>query len=257
MNKFTMGLLTALTGIMTLGTSMNAFGFLGFGNSATWKEEVLLHDGKTIVAERKQTYGGKPTIDSRERSVLDEEWTFQNPDNQQQVVWKNNLRRPPEGSSLMLMILGIKDGAPYIATSPAGCIAYNHWGRPNPPYVFFRYDGAQWQRIPLAEFPVEFKDANVVVGGRGSPEKQSGKTLSVAMVHEQNKLLESHLRAILREAYAGAGGSCGEMVYDGHGGWTGIGWFKKQSSREACLKYCEREKIAAQYCPCEKLFEGK
>ncbi len=192
--------LGALAVLIVLGTSMNAFGFWGFGDSSSWKEEVLLHDGKTIVVERKQTYGSKPTIDSRERSVLDEEWTFQNPANQQHVVWKNNLRRPPEGSSLMLMILGIKDSAPYIATSPAGCIAYNHWGRPNPP--FFRYDGAQWQRIPLAEFPAEFKEANVVVGGRGSPEKQSGKTLSVAMVHEQNKLLESHHRTILREPMA-------------------------------------------------------
>lgn len=222
MNKSTMGLLTTLIATVTLGISMNAFGFLGFGSSATWKEDVLLHDGKTIVMERKQTYGGKPTIDSRERSVLDEEWTFQNPANQKHLVWKNDLRRPPEGSSLMLMILGIKDGAPYIATSPAGCIAYNHWGRPNPPYVFFRYDGAQWQRIPLDEFPAEFKEANVVVGGRGSPEKQSGKTLSVAMVQEQNRLLEPHLRILAREPIKVAQTECPEMVYY-KGAWVGPG----------------------------------
>lgn len=227
MNKFTTGLLTALTATLTLGISMNAFGFLGFGNSASWKEEVLLHDGKVIIVERKQTYGGKPTIDSRERAVLDEEWIFKNPYNNEQVVWQNNLRRPPEGSSLMLMILGFKDGVPNIATLPAGCIAYNHWGRPNPPYVFFRYDGRQWQRITLAEFPPEFRDANVVVGGRGSPEKQSGTTLSVETVNEQNKSLEPHLRRLVRESVNVAQTGCPEMVYY-KGGWVAPGDFGKR-----------------------------
>jgi hypothetical protein len=47
------------------------------------------------------------------------------------------------------------------------------------------------------------------------------------------------------------------MVYDGNGGWIGVGWFRKQSSYGACLKYCEREKMSAQYCPCNKLFKGE
>jgi hypothetical protein len=40
------------------GTGIIAFGFLGFGNSASWKEEVLLRDGRKIIMERSQSYGG-------------------------------------------------------------------------------------------------------------------------------------------------------------------------------------------------------
>ena len=247
--------LGALAALIVLGTSMDAFGFLGFGDSASWKEEVLLHDGKIIIAERKQTYGNKPTLDSRERALIEEEWVFPIPAEGKSIVWKTNFRNPPEGESLMLMLVGFIGDVPYLATSPAGCIAYNHWGRPNPPYVFFRYDGAQWQRIPLAEFPAEFKEANVVVGGRGSPEKQSGKTLSVAMVPEPNRLLEPHLPPLVREPIKVAQTMCEEMVYDGKGGWMGVGFFRLQPSYEACVKYCESHGIRPPYCLCDKYFK--
>ncbi len=166
---------------------------------ASWKEEVLLHDGRTLIVERSQIYGGYPTIESREREVLNEEWTFRTPDGERKIVWKSDFRRPPEGDSLMLLQLNFLDGVPYVAATPAGCLAYNHWKRPNPPYVFFKYDGKAWKQIPLAEFPAVFMESNVVVGGRMNPEKQSGTTLSVSTIKEENRLLEPYLRTILRE----------------------------------------------------------
>ena len=46
------------------------------------------------------------------------------------------------------------------------------------------------------------------------------------------------------------------MIYGGKdSGWHGTGLFG--NTYEACLKYCEREKITKQYCPCETLFKGK
>jgi hypothetical protein len=53
---------------------------------------------------------------------------------------------------------------PYLVTQTLGCHSYNKWGRPNPPYVFFKYDGKGWPHIPLETFPVEIKAANVVNG---------------------------------------------------------------------------------------------
>ena len=144
---------------------MDAFGFLGFGNSASWQEEVLLHDGNKIIVERSQTFGGYPTVESQERAVLTEEWVFLVPGTDQKVIWNVDFNYPPKGSQLMLITLGFLNGTPYIATTPAGVIAYNFWKRPNPPYVFFKFDGKEWQQIPLTEFPTEFKEANVVVGG--------------------------------------------------------------------------------------------
>lgn len=104
---------------------------------ASWKEEVLLLDGRKLIVERSQTYGSYPTVESRERALLNEEWAFRSPDGRQRIVWKSDFRRPPEGDSLMLLQLNFLNGVPYVATSPAGCLSYNHWKRPNPPYVFF------------------------------------------------------------------------------------------------------------------------
>jgi len=189
---------TLLVSILIFGVSMDAFGFLGFGNSASWKEEVLLHDGSKIFVERSQTFGGYPTIESQEREVLEEEWVSPVPGTEQKIIWKVDFCSPT-GSRLMLITLGFMKGTPYIATTPAGCIAYNHWKRPNPPYVFFKYDGKEWRQIPLAEFPAEFKEANVVVGGRSKPEKQAGNTLSIVKIKEENRNLEPYLRYIVRE----------------------------------------------------------
>ena len=191
---------------------MSAFGFLGLGDSASWKEEVLLHDGRKIVVERTQIYGSKPTIDSREGRLLEEKWMLPLPGSKQQVIWENNFRMPPGGQSLTLVLVGFVDDVPYLATSPAGCIAYNHWGRPNPPYVFFRHDGKGWKRIPLVEFPMQLKEANVVVG-RPKPPNRSG-VLTVATVQEDNRLLEPHHRVIVREPIKVAQTvDCEELIY--------------------------------------------
>ncbi len=210
--------LTALATVLLAGC---ASGVLGLGGSS-WKEEVLLEDGRTLIAERKQTYGGKPTLDSRERAVLDEEWTFPAPDGEGKVVWHNNFRRPPEGDGLMLLLIGFVESVPYLATTPAGCIAYNNWKRPNPPYVFFRYDGMQWQQIPSTEFPAQLKYANVIVG-RPDPKNRSG-TITVAAIKKDNKGLDSHYRSIIREPMSPEEIGCREMIYY-KGGWVEPGEF--------------------------------
>jgi hypothetical protein len=68
--------------ILTLGLNMNAqaqlFG-IG-GKTMSWKEEVLLHDGQIIIAERFYNLGGYSTIDSTERAVVDQTVTFSLPE---------------------------------------------------------------------------------------------------------------------------------------------------------------------------------
>jgi hypothetical protein len=97
----------------------------------------------------------------------------------------------------MLLQINFLNGMPYIATSPAGCLAYNHWKRPNPPYVFFKYDGKAWKQIPLAEFPAAFKASNVHIG---KPIKAWRKdTIDIEMIKEEYRNLEPYLREIVRE----------------------------------------------------------
>jgi hypothetical protein len=189
---------------------------------ASWKEEVLLHDGRKLIVERSQSYGGYPTLESRERAVLDEEWAFRVPGSGEALVWKSNHRRPPEGDNLMLLQLNFLEGVPYVATTIAGCLAYNHWKRPNPPYVFFKHDGKAWRQIPLSEFPAAFKDVNVAVGRPNSNHREG--LLSIDTIRNENRLLRPYLREIVREPMGpGSDGvNCPELVFY-KGAWVGPG----------------------------------
>lgn len=187
--------------ILTLGINMDAnAGFLGFGgNTMNWKEEVLLHDGQIIVAERFYNLGGYPAIESRERAALDETVTFTLPGTKQKITWKTDFRdSEPEPNSLNLLLLDVVKGTPYIATYPAGCIAYNKWKRPNPPYVLFKYEAGEWKQISLTEFPVELSKTNVIVGRPATSLLKPFYT--VEQVNNENyDIHEAAYKTILRE----------------------------------------------------------
>ena len=123
----------------------------------TWKEEVLLHDGKTIIVERSDTYDATMNHEIGQSAPLAEhKTTFMIPGTSQIVIWKSNNRSFTEPEHLNLLSLDILEGVPFVATTPSRSFAFEKWGRPNPPYVFFRYVG-RWERIYLSEFPEEFK----------------------------------------------------------------------------------------------------
>lgn len=216
-----------------MGASMQADAFDG---KAGWKEEVLLHDGTKLIVDRFQIYGGYAEPASRERSLVEEQWMFQIPGSGEKVVWKSDFRRPPDGDSLMLLQLNFINRVPYIATTPAGCLAYNHWGRPNPPYIFFKYDGKSWQRISANEFPVLFKESNVVIG-RPDQNHRTG-LLTVEMIKEENHLLEPHLKRIVREPITGGPTACEKQVH------YKCGWFGTRPdgtlNKEFADRMCDR-----------------
>lgn len=148
--------------ILTIGGTMSAC-----SSTMSWKEEVKLHDGQIAISERYYKLGGYPAIESRERAALNETITFSLPGTNKKITWQTDFRdSQPEPNSLNLIRFDVVKGVPYIATYPAGCIAYNKWGRPNPPQVLFKYESEQWKRITLAELPAELinAQANVVVG---------------------------------------------------------------------------------------------
>jgi hypothetical protein len=148
--------------VWILGVSMSAYaGLFGFGGTS-WKEEVLLHDGSKLIVKRSQTRGGRHEI-GQEVPINSHKISFTLPGAHEAITWETTIGLGANDSSLGLLALDVVKGVPYIVTSTYGCHAYNKWGRPNPPYVFFKYDGKAWQRIPLEEFPAEIKEANMVV----------------------------------------------------------------------------------------------
>jgi hypothetical protein len=188
--------------VLIMCLSINAEAGIFGGGSLGWKEEVLLHDGRIIVVERFYNLGRRPTLESRERAALDETVTFTHPDTGKKIVWKTDFRdSEPEPNSLNLILLDIVKGVPYIATYPAGCIAYNKWKRPNPPQILFKYENEQWKRITLAEFPAELSEANVIVGRPAASLLRPFYT--VAQVNEENHGIDSpEYKTILREPLA-------------------------------------------------------
>ena len=240
---------------LLLGSTLSAC-----SSTMQWKEEVKLHDGQVIVAERCYTLGGFAYLDSRERTPLEETVTFNLPDNKS-IVWKNDFRDSvPEPNSLNHFRFDIVNGVPYLATYPAGCISYNKWGRPNPPQVLFKYEDKQWKRITLDELPQELigTTANVIVGRPASSLLKSFYT--VAGVNDKNRPISTpEYKTILRKASGIAGGpgsGCGELIRV-KDGWEGTGFFSGQPSIEACLKYCERKEVSTRNCPCNRFFKGE
>ena len=194
--KRTVGLLIS---IFILGTGMNAFGFLGFGGTS-WKEEVLLHDGRKIIVERSQSYGGRHEI-GQSSPIKEQKIVFTLPETKKTITWSSEYSQDIGRANFQLLALHILKGTPYIVASPNLCLSYNKWGRPNPPYVFFKYDGREWQRISMEEFPVEFKTTNVTIETKGYEEKLVGQGLvSAEMVRNlNNSLRQPEYQTILRE----------------------------------------------------------
>ena len=186
-----------------MGASMSAeAGLFGFGDF-NWKEEVLLHDGKKIIVKRSQSYGGRREV-GQAPPIKEHVLTFQLPGSGKSVKWVSEFSQDVGRANFDLFALHVLNETPYIVALPNGCLAYNKWGRPNPPYAFFRYDGTAWQRIALAELPQEFVAANVIVDVRREEiiERAAAKLGYVpadGVRSDNQSLQQAELRSILRQ----------------------------------------------------------
>jgi hypothetical protein len=144
--------------VLTLGISMNAYGFGG----DSWKEEVLLHDGSTLIVKRSQSYGGQHEI-GQPQPIKEYTISFMLSNTNKTITWTSEYGKDIGRTNFYLLAVHVLNGTPYIVASPNLCQSYNKWGRPNPPYVFFKYDGKEWQRILLEEVPAEFTTINVAL----------------------------------------------------------------------------------------------
>lgn len=211
--------------LLMMGASMNADARLfGFGGDS-WKEEVLLHDGSKIIVKRSQSYGGRGEI-GQGAPIKEHTISFTLPNSSKTITWASEYSEDLGRTNFNLLAVHVLNGTPYLVASPNLCLSYNKWGRPNPPYVFFRYDDKAWQRIPLSEFPAEFKTINVALDIRGRQVEELVK-MGFASA-DKVKTLNAHseipeFKTIMREPVkGGAGGSCPEMVYY-KGAWVGPG----------------------------------
>lgn len=186
--------------LMILGGGMSACAMGG----TSWKEEVLLHYGKKIIVERSQTYGGRHEI-GQSPPIKEHTISFSLPNSKKTLTFKSEFSEDVGRANLNLLALHVLNDTPYLVAEPNLCLAYNKWGRPNPPYVIFKYDGKAWQRISLSQLPAEFKAINLIVNNGREEDIQRAASgpgyVSVADVqHINSSLTQPEFKIILREA---------------------------------------------------------
>jgi hypothetical protein len=189
--------------ILTLGATMNAnAGWFGFGGDS-WNEEVLLHYGQKIIVKRSQSYGGMGEI-GQGAPIKEYHLVFVLPNSGKSIEWKSEYSEDVGRANLHPLALHVLNGIPYVIAEPNLCLAYNKWGRPNPPYVIFKYGGKEWQRITIQELPIEFKTINLVNNTKSHAEQlEKSSPVSAEAVQEFNRSLpQPEYKTILREALA-------------------------------------------------------
>ncbi len=201
--QFLLRVLRVIGLMLALGVSLSAgAGFFGFGGTS-WKEEVLLHDGSKIIVKRSQSYGGRHEI-GQSSPVKEHTITFSLPNSGKTINWTSEYGEDLGRTNFNLLALHILNGTPYLVVEPNLCLSYNKWGRPNPPYVFFKHDGKAWQRIQLSEFPAVFRTINLIVnnGREEDIERLASKLghVSAEDVRQINSsLTQPEYKTILRE----------------------------------------------------------
>jgi hypothetical protein len=190
--------ITKLGLILMMGVSMSADAGLFSGTS--WKEEVLLHDGSKIIVKRTVERGGRHEI-GQQPPIKEQSLTFALPATNERITWKSEFSADIGLADFQPLLLDIFQGSAYVVTHPVGCLSYNKWGRPNPPYVIFKYQNKTWQRITIQELPTEFKTPNLIFSSPDNEVEKLGKSfVTVAMVqHANSDLTQPEFKTILRE----------------------------------------------------------
>jgi hypothetical protein len=216
--------------LMVLGGVMSAeAGLFGFGGDS-WNEEVLLHDGSKIVVERSVVRKGRHEP-FQQPTIGEQNLSFELPATHQRVRWKDEYSEDLGSANFLPMTLEIDKGTAYLVVLPMGCLSYNKWGRPNPPYVVFKFQSEEWQRIALQELPARFKTPNLIISSPDDRVKKEGRSLiSAEAVSRINNTPvaagteQPHLKQIVREPLkpGSLGVNCEELVFY-KGAWVGPG----------------------------------
>ena len=217
--------------------------FLGVGGHS-WQEEVLLHDGSKIVIERTVERGGRHEV-GQPPSIKEQTIVFTLPGSKTRMTWTSEYGEDIGRTNFVLLALHVLNGTSYLVTEPNLCLSYNKWGRPNPPYVVFKYDGTAWQRIPLVDLPTEFSTLNVAISlDSGIVQKMVKRGLvPVEEIQKLNRSLpQPEYRTLLREPVKlgteGSAVNCEEMIHY-KCGWFGTsqdGKFNKEFADRMCNK---------------------
>ena len=230
-----------------------------------WREEVVLHDGSTVIATRWASRGGRHEI-GQPPPIKKLTLVFTHPDTGQRISWKSESTPDVGIVNLKPIALDLVDGTPYLITVPVGCLAYNKWGRPDPPYIVFRFDGPDWQQIGIEQLPPAIERPNLIISDPDRTARmRAGKDFPFYLIRSDridelnSKLRQLEYQSIVRESVrrksVGSQAGCEEVVWiAGQKSWIGARRFTSRNSLEDCNAICAYSKISEQDCPCNRFF---
>lgn len=188
---------------LTFGTCLSACAGLPGLGSTSWKEEALLHDGRKIIVSRTVERGGRHEI-GQQPPIKEQSIRFTLPGTNELVTWEDAFSQDIGGAAFLPMTLGISDGIAYLVVKPMGCLSYNKWGRPNPPYVIFKYQNSRWSNINIQGLPIDIKTPNLISSSPDDFAKKSRESIisseTIKAFTAEYKQPES--KTILREPMA-------------------------------------------------------
>lgn len=215
---------------------------LPFGGNS-WQEEVRLHDGSKIVVERMVKRGGRHEV-GQKPSFKEQRLSFTVLGSTQTITWEDHYSDDLGQANFLPMALDVVRGVPYLVVYPMGCLSYNKWGRPNPPYVIFQHQGNEWKRVPLQELPREITAPNMIFSMPDVVVEKFGTRFITA--HMIKGVIDGYdqpeFKTILREPVKlgteGSAVNCEEMIHY-KCGWFGTspdGKFNKEFADRMCNK---------------------
>lgn len=132
--KYKKGITGLLISILLLGgTGIDVFGFMGFGGSEKWTEEVQLSDGRVIVIEREMLSerGGDEWVSNRSGTKPKEyRIRFTHPDGSGKMIEWRTTKLSPRTWPEIPLILDLESGCPIVFSIvgiSAGCEIYSKY----------------------------------------------------------------------------------------------------------------------------------
>ena len=119
----------------------------------------------------------------------------------ERITWRSDYSKDVGLADFTPVLLDIARGTAYVVSTPVGCLSYNKWGRPNPPYVIFKLKSKEWQQIPLQELPSDIQTPNLIISSPDNEVERIGKSFVIAEdVRKINSsLTQPEYKTILRE----------------------------------------------------------
>lgn len=127
-------------------------------NTLSWREEVKLADGRTIVVSQERRCASGYTGGNSAACIEREAWLrLRLPElGVGEITWHENLSP---------VVLNLRGARFYLVAVAPTAREFAQYGKPKPPYFGFVLEGGAWRRIAFRDIPEAVYDANLVLDG--------------------------------------------------------------------------------------------